>query len=76
MIILCAWHTLYWGVNNVYSNTVDLRWRKMTPEIIEIVAKQGTSITHGLCPDCFERLDKEIELENRREEFLNGGNSG
>jgi len=74
MIVLCAWHQQYWGKNDVYSNHVDQEWRSITPVVSEMIAKQAGEISHGLCPDCHKRLDEEIEFENKRKEFLNGGN--
>jgi len=67
MIRLCAWckeHTHY-------ANSVDESWKPITLLVLQFAKEEPDKISHGICPRHFDKVSREIEFENRREEAGN-----
>lgn len=70
MLKLCSWDIQYNGRLMVYGNTIDDTWKPITPLVVQMI-KDGEQVSHGICPDCYKRLEQELDFENRRKETGN-----
>lgn len=74
MLRLCSWDIQYEGKYVVYATTEDQTWKPITSLVLQLI-KNGVKISHGLCDSCSKKFEAELELERRREEWLDDGNS-
>jgi hypothetical protein len=56
----------------VYKPVIEGEWKPITSAVLSMIKEESIrlNISHGICPDCYERIDNEIKFEERRKPFL------
>jgi len=68
LIIICAWCP----EKNMFRTLYSEKWRPITKLVLKYVAEPShqSKISHGICPACEERLNKQIEFQERSIRFV------
>lgn len=56
LIRMCAWcHKVY---NDMYG------WQRLHPSVVSMLLSREY-VTHGICPECKDKIDKQLNKEGR-----------